>query len=70
MDLGEIIVGFVPWLIPLFLLGSWLVNHKTPNEGGGRPKDSGNSAQTSKEGKPPSSRDKEGAMSDKDMTGV
>lgn len=53
------------WLIPAFLLCSFLVNHKTTS----KKDDSAPKGQAPKtEAKVPSSRDKEGAMSDRDMT--
>ncbi len=31
---GKLLTGLIPWLLPLALLGSFLVNTKTPKVGG------------------------------------
>lgn len=63
MDWGALIVSVVPWIIPAFLIGSWLVNTKTPGN-----KSSGDN-ETKPKSKPPA-KEKSGdkALSDKDMT--
>ena len=67
--LGKLLEQGIYWLIPLFLLCSFLVNHKTlSNKDGSAPKEQ--KSKPKAESKAPSSRDKEGSMSDKDMTGT
>lgn len=63
--LAKILEQCIYWLIPAFLLCSFLVNHKTPSKkNDSTPKDQ----KTKPEAKEPSSRGKEGSMTDKDMT--
>lgn len=71
MSIGEFLEKAVFWVIPLFLLCSWMVNHKTESGGdtSAKPKKE-TAAKAQSQKKEPSSRDKEGAMTDKDMTGV
>lgn len=59
--LVELVAMAIPFIIPVFLLGSWLVNHKTPS-GGGDAKTSSKVSDTAKPG--------EKKVSDKDMTGT
>lgn len=59
--LGELLSAVIPFIIPAFLLGSWLVNHKAPSVGKDT-KSSSKAIDTSK------SADKK--VSDKDMTGT
>ena len=72
MDWASLIAKAVPLALPVFLLASFLVNTKKPGVGGG----GGAEPCSSDTPKPPtqasggggSSRDKEGALTDKDMT--
>lgn len=59
--LGELVAMAIPFIIPVFLLGSWLVNHKT-SSGGGDAKTSPKVSDTTKPA--------EKKVSDKDMTGT
>ena len=52
----------MPLIIPAILVGSWLVNHKTPSSGGD------SSASKSAEEKKAPEVKKEERLSDKDMT--
>ena len=63
--LGDLIAKAVPWIIPLFLLASWLVNSDAPkiSKKGGKGEGGATQSPSSE-----SSRDKENAMTDKDMT--
>ena len=60
--IDELIVWLVPLIIPAILVGSWLVNHKTPSSGGD------SSASKSAEEKKAPEVKKEERLSDKDMT--
>lgn len=59
--LSELVAAAIPFIIPVFLLGSWLVNHKTPSRGG-------DAKTSSKATDAPKPVDKK--VSDKDMTGT
>lgn len=60
--LGEALVFIVPFIIPAFLIASWLVNTKTPTGGSGD-----SSAFKPKEKKSEAKQD-EPKVSDQDMT--
>ena len=69
MNWASLIAKAVPMAVPIFLLASFLVNTKKPSGGGSGTRSSdATKPPASTKGSGESSRDKEGALTDKDMT--
>lgn len=77
--LGSVIRSLIPWVIPLFLIASFLVNTKSSDgksqEGGEKPKESKKSSASNKTStkettgvKPQGDSTEAPVLSDKDMT--